>query len=249
MFVSLSIAAEKVPVELKGVGIEEHLGDRISLELPFLNENGESLPLRSFFHKNKPVILALVYYNCPNLCHYLMNGFSDSLRGLEWTVGKEFEVVVVSIDPTEAPMLAKQKKETYLKAYGRENISPGWHFLTGQDANIKKLANEIGFRYRYDTDNKEYAHSAAIYVLTTDGKISRYLYGVHFKPLDLKLSLMEASQGKIGNVVDKFLLFCYHYDPKSRKYAIFAVNLMKLGGVVVLLGLGILWCILNRRKR
>lgn len=232
--------AEKVPVELKDIGIEEHLGDVVSQDIHFSDELGKEVLLGDYFDGIHPVILALVYYNCPNLCHYLLNGFSDSLQKLSWTAGKEFRIITVSIDPTETFQLSQKKKEYYLKKYGKEeqaaDISRGWHFLTGTQKNIQQLSDQVGFHFRYDEDRKEYAHSAAIFILTPTGKISRYLYGIQFKPLDLKLSLLEASQGKVGNVVDRFLLFCYHYDPKGRRYAIFAVNLMKLGGLSILCG-------------
>jgi len=243
-------SAEKIPYELKKVGIEEHLGDRVSLDLTFINEEGKSVPLKHYIQGNRPVILTLVYYNCPNLCHYLLDGLTASLQELTWSVGEQFDILTISIDPTEDAALAKKKKDFRIKKYGRPESAEGWHFLTGTEKNIRQLADEVGFRYRYDTDQQEYAHTAAIFVLTPNGKISRYLYGVQFKKMDLKLSLMEAGEGKIGNVVDKLLLFCYHYDPKGRKYAIFAMNLMKLGGAVVMVGiLALLFVLSWQRKR
>ena len=242
-------AAEKTPIELTGVGIEEHLGSSISLDLPFINEKGEEITLKHFFEKKRPVILTLVYYNCPNLCHYLLDGFTESLRNLSWTVGREFEVVTLSIDPTETASVSSKKKVFRVKKYERKEAEEGWHFLTGKEENIRKLAHDVGFKYQYDIDQKEYAHGAAIFILTPEGKISRTLYGIQFSPLDLKLALLEASQGKIGNIVDKVLLFCYHYDPKGRKYAIFAVNLMKIAGIVTVIMIGISFFVLMRRKR
>ncbi len=228
-------AAEPIPPELEGIGIEEKLGNFIPLDLTFKDEQGKELKLRDFFTDQKPVILNLVYYGCPNLCGFLLNGFVDALKVFTWSPGKEFNVVTVSIDPSEKPALAAQKKEALLKVYSRNGAEAGWHFLTGAEENIKKLAAAVGFKYRYDTEEKQFAHSAAIFVLTPEGKISRYLYGIEFPVRDLKFSLMEATQGKIGSVVDKFLMFCYHYDPKGKKYALMALNLMKLGGAITVL--------------
>ncbi|MBI4209596.1 MAG: SCO family protein [Deltaproteobacteria bacterium] len=234
---SLSHAAEPVPVELQEVGIEENLGDAISLDLEFVDETGAPVPLRAFFDGEHPVLLNLVYYECPNLCNFLLNGFTEGLTGLRWTAGDEFQIVTVSIDPREGPELAATKKEAYLKLYKRSEAREGWHFLTGSESHVRQLAQEIGFRYRYDEDQKQYAHAAAVFVLTPQGEISRYLYGIDYPPRDLKLALLEASQGKIGNPVDKFLLFCYHYDPKGRRYALFATNLMKIAGGATVVGI------------
>ncbi len=222
-------AAEPVPVELKGVGIEEHLGQSISLDTSFTDETGQSVSLRNYFDGKRPVILTLGYYTCPNICHYLLDGCWGSLQKLSWSVGNQFEVVSVSIHPGETPEQALNKKKQ-MKA--PEN----WHFLVGKEDQSQKLAHEVGFQYRYDSDQKEYAHPSAIFVLTPDGKISRYLYGIQFRSLDLRLALLEASQGKIGNVVDKLLLFCYHYDPKGRKYSILATKLMSGAGAITVLG-------------
>ena len=230
-------AAESIPVELKGVGIEEHLGQPISLDASFTNETGETVSLRNYFDGRRPVILTLVYYTCPNICHYLLDGFSQSLQKLSWSVGNQFEVVSVSIHPKETPEQALDKKK-------KMKAPQGWHFLVGKEDQIQKLAQEVGFGYKYDIDQKEYAHSAAIFILTPDGKISRVLYGIQFRSLDLRLSLLEASQGKIGNVVDKLLLFCYHYDPKGRKYSILATKLMSGAGAVTVLGIVLLLIIL-----
>lgn len=242
-------AAESVPVELQEVGIQENLGDGISLDLTFIDEAGSKVPLQSFFNGERPVILNLVYYECPNLCNFLLNGFVEGLSHLEWTAGEEFEIVTISIDPREGPPLAAAKKESYLKLYNRPEAKSGWHFLTGSESNIGQLADEIGFRYRYDEDQKQYAHAAAIFVLTPQGEISRYLYGIDYPPRDLKLALLEASEGKIGNPIEKFLLFCYHYDPKGQKYALFATNLMKVAGGGAVVGIVVFLSYLGIRQR
>jgi len=228
-------AAESVPPELVGIGIDEKLGNEIPLDLAFKDEQGRAVKLRDYFSPNKPVILTLVYYECPNLCGFLLNGFVDSLKEFPWSPGKEFSVVTLSIDPREDSELARLKKESVFKSYGRPEAAQGWHFLVGSEENSKKLAEAVGFKYRYDEEQKQYAHTAAIFVITPEGRVSRYLYGIQFPVRDLKFSLIEATKGKIGSVVDKLLLFCYHYDPQGKKYALMATNLMKLGGVLMVL--------------
>ena len=245
---SASYASEPLPRELEGVNIEEHLGEKIDLHLTFQDELGQTVELQKFFHE-KPVILSMVYYECPNLCQFLLNGLTDSLKKLSWTVGEEFELIHVSINPQEKPELARKKRESHLKEYGRALPEGVWNFLVGNEDNIRTLANQIGFQYRYDEDQKQYAHAAAVMVLTPDGALSRYLYGVQFEPRDLKLALMEASHGNVGNIVEKLLLFCYHYDPKTRRYALFAKNVMRGGGVVTVGGIILLVWMLRRKGR
>lgn len=250
-FVSSSVllAAEKTPKELVGVGIDERLGASISLDLSFQNVRGEIEPLKNFFDGKHPVVLNLVYYRCPNVCHYLLDGFTNSLMKLPWVVGKQFQVVTVSINPEETEEDAKKKREQILHRYRHQPAMVGWHFLTGKESQIRKLADEVGFRYQYDPDRKEYAHPSVIFVLTPDGKISRYLYGIQFNRLDLKLALLEAADGKIGSVMDKLLLYCYHYDPKNRKYALLALSSMKIAGSATVLGLVLLFFFLSRNRK
>lgn len=241
-------AAEPTPVELKNVGITEHLGETIDLNLTFKDEAGATVPLKTYFDGKKPVVLTLAYYGCPNLCGMLLNGVTDVFKNMSLTPGQEFQYVNVSIDPTETPELAAQKKENILKEYGHSGTEAGWHFLTGTEANIKALAQQIGFNYFYDTDEKQYAHGSALYVLTPDGKLSRYLFGVMFEPKDMRLALLESSDGKIGNIVDHVLLYCYRYDPKSRKYSLVSVRLMKLGAGVTIIGMVGGFFMLRRKK-
>lgn len=244
-----SFSAESTPQELTGVGIDEHLGASISLDLTFQNSLGVREPLRDFFDGKHPVILNLVYYRCPNVCHYLLDGFTNSVMKLPWAVGREFQVVTVSINPEETVEDAKKKRQQILHRYRHNSAVTGWHFLTGEEKNIRKLADEVGFLYQYDPQRKEYAHPSVIFVLTPDGKISRYLYGIQFNRLDLKLALLEAADGKIGSVVDKLLLYCYHYDPKNRKYALIALNSMKVAGSATVLGLIFLFFFLSRSRK
>ncbi|MFO1519106.1 MAG: SCO family protein [bacterium] len=243
------LAAETLPVELEGVGVEEHLGNEISQDLSFKDEQGQTVKLKDFFDGKRPVLLTLVYYECPNLCNFLLNGLNEGLQKMNWTVGNQFQIVTVSINPEETPELALKKKAAYLKEYGRPEGEKGWHFLTGQESEIKKLASEVGFKYKYDADQKQYAHGAVVFVLTPDAKISRYLYGIAFQPRDVKLGLLEATSGKIGNIAEKFLMFCYHYDPKGKKYALYAVNLMKGAAAVTIVGLAFLVLAGSGRKR
>jgi protein SCO1/2 len=242
-------AAEPTPIELKEVGIEEHLGQKLPLDLEFKDEQGNSVALSKYFDGQHPVILALVYYSCPNLCNFLLNGLTATFKKMTWNVGDQFQLVAVSIDPNEKPDLAVKKMHAYVESYGRPQTEKGWHFLTGAEEQIKKLAGEVGFKYKYDTDQKQYAHAAAIYVLTPDGKLSRYLYGIDFNPRDLRLALLEATQGKIGSIVDQFLLFCYHYDPKGRKYALMATNLMKGAGAMTVVGIAGFLAVLGKGKK
>ena len=221
---------------LEGVGVEERVGRNIDLDLTFIAENGYPVPLRQFFHSGRPVILNLVYYKCPMLCNLVLNAQTSALREIPWTPGEEFEIVTISIDPTEGFDLAQQKRATLLSSYGKP--APGWHFLVDQDGHAKKLAEAIGFHYRYDEKIEQYAHAAAIMLLTPDGKMARYLYGVRFRPRDLRLALTEAAEGKGKFSIDRLLLFCYHYDPTTRSYTLFATNVMRGGGILTMLILG-----------
>ncbi|MEE6249281.1 MAG: SCO family protein [Bdellovibrionota bacterium] len=235
-----------------GVGIDEKLGDKIDLNLKFKNEQGEEISLGSYFQSGKPVMLALVYFNCPSLCNFQLNGIVETLKKLEWTTGNEFEFVIASIEPTETPDLAKSKKESYMTVYDRKEGAKGWHFLTGSQESITALADQVGFRYKWVESRNEYAHTAATYVLTPEGKISRYLYGIGFTPKTLRLSLVEASNNKIGNAVDRFLLYCFRYDPEKRGYAFYAFNIMRAGAavsVVALLAFLVPFWIRQRKQR
>jgi protein SCO1 len=226
------------PKELEGVGITEKLATQIDLGLQFEDENGQTIQLSKYINGNRPVLLGLVYYGCPNLCNFFMNGVTDVLKDVAWNPGNEFDVVFVSIDPEEGSELASKKKENMLTAYGRVQTRDGWHFLTGNEANIKALAAQVGFGYRWDDKSQQWAHAAAAIITTPTGTISRYLYGIMFEPQTLKLSLLEAGKNKIGGIVDKILLFCYKFDPSRGKYSIYAMNVMRAAAVLTLLILG-----------
>ncbi len=238
--------------ELKRINVREHLGDHIPLYTTFTDDSGRTVTLGDYFNKGKPVVLVLAYYTCPMLCNLVMNGLSDGLKQLDLLPGKDFQIVTVSIDPRDPVSLAAAKRKNYLANYGKEGIDSGWRFLVGTQDQIAILADSVGFEFYYDKETEQYAHPAVVMVLTPDGRMSRYLYGIAFRKNDLKLALVEASQGKIGTVFDKFLLYCYHYDPDSKGYVLFAANLMKVGGAVTMLLaaviLTVFWLKERRRK-
>ena len=239
--------AQEIPVELKDVAIVEKLGTDIPIaEYTFKDELGQTVRLADYFQRGRPVLLNLVYYKCPNLCNFLLNGMVSSLKTLDWTPGQQFEMVTISIDPKEGFELAQQKKEAYLKEYARPSAASGWHFLTSEENQVQRLAAQLGFGYRYDQKEKQYAHGAVSFVLTPTGKVSRYLYGIEFSNKDLRLALLEASGGKVGTVVDRFLLFCYRYDPQTKKYSVYLTRLMQTAAVatVMIFGsyLAVFWC-------
>jgi protein SCO1/2 len=231
--------ADRVPAALEEVGIEEHLDAKLPLDLEFVDDNGATIRLGDYFDGERPVILTLNYYRCPMLCGLQLNGVVDGLEQMDWTPGVEFEMVTVSIDPLETPELAKAKKQNYLKRYQRPAAARGWHFLTGKQPAIDRLTETVGFGYTYDPESGQYAHAAAIIVSTPDGRVARYLYGIEYPPRKLKLGLMEASEGRIGGPLDQLIMYCYHYDPSSRRYAPVAMNIMRVGGGVTVLVLGL----------
>jgi len=218
------------PEELKSIDVIEHSGDKIPFDLHFINDKGDSVMIGDYFNQGKPVVLILAYYECPMLCTLVLNGMSEGVRKLGWTPGDKFQLVTVSIDPRETWELAAGKKKTYLADLNMPAAADGWAFLAGAESQSKALAEALGFKYYYDEKNNQYAHPAVAFILTSDGRISRYLYGIEFKPRDLKLALLEASEGKVGSTLDRIILYCYHYDPKSGGYVAFASNIMKLGG-------------------
>jgi protein SCO1/2 len=232
---ALAQRGEPLPTELEGVGITEHLDARVPLDTTFDDETGKQVTLGSYFVKDRPVILTLNYFTCPMLCTLILNGMTDAMKEIPWTPGRQFEIVTVSFDPTETPTLARLKKKSYLEAYGRPDAAAGWHFLTGEEESIRALTDAVGFKYRWDDTEKQFAHAAAIFILTPDGHISRYLYGVQFEPKDLRLALLEASSGKIGSPMDQVLMYCYHYDASSGRYSIAAQQIMKIGGILTVL--------------
>ena len=233
----MSPPANVRPPRLENVGIEQRLDSQLPGDLAFRDETGQAVKLGDYFGR-KPLIMNLVYYNCTMLCGEALAGLSSAMRLVKFDVGKEFEVVTVSFDPRETPEIAAAKKKDYVKRYGRPGAETGWHFLTGSADSVNALTKAVGFQYQYDPNINQFAHATAIMVLTPQGRISRYFYGVDFPPKDLRMGLVEASQGKIGNPIDAVLLYCYHYDPATGKYGAVIANILRLAAAATILILG-----------
>lgn len=228
------------PKELDGVGIDEKLGASLDMNLVFKNEKGEDVTLGSFYDGRHPVMISPVYYSCPGLCNFHLNGLTEGLKGLDWTPGDKFQVLAISFDAKEKYELGASKKKSYMEIYDRPGSEKGWHFLTADQKTIDQLTSSVGFKFKWNEKEKEWAHASAAIVTTPKGVISRYLGGIVFNAKDVKLALNEATEGKIGNFVDSFLLYCFHYDPQANKYSLAAFNLVRAGGVVIIL-IMILW--------
>ncbi|WII72104.1 SCO family protein [Bdellovibrio sp. 22V] len=236
------MVASEQPKELEGIGIDEKLGGKVDFTLKVKDDNGQEVTLGSFFDGKHPVIISPVYFSCPGLCNFHLNGLTDALKLMEkdWTVGKKYKVLSVSFDSKETPDLAAKKKETYMKLYERPGAETGWHFLTADESAVQAITQSLGFKFKWDEASKEWAHASAAVIITPDGTISRYLPGIMFNPQDIKLALNEATEGKIGNFVDNLVLYCFKYDPHQSKYTLAAFNLMKVGGAVMVLVM-VLW--------
>lgn len=241
--------ASEVPPELENVGITEKLGDKVDLSLPFQNELGQTVTLGQYFDGKRPVLLSVVYYNCPGLCNFHLNGVAQVLKDMDWKLGREFDMVVVSMDHKETPDLATKKKANYLDLVGDAELGKGWHFLVGSAASVKTLTDQLGFGFRWDTLSQQWAHSSAIHVLTPAGVISRYLYGIQFDPKTVRLSLVEASQGKLGTVIDRLILTCFQYNPDTRGYAFYAYNIVRFGAGLAAIALLAFLIPIWRRER
>ncbi len=237
--------AAVTPPQLRGVGIDQRLNNQVPLGLKFQDETGKTVTLGSYFGK-RPVILSLVYYTCPMLCPMAEDGLLNALRNVEFNIGEQYEVVTVSIDPTETREMAMGKKGVYVGLYGRPGAKQGWHFLVGEEPSIRALTQAVGFHYNYIPETRQYAHATGIVVLTPQGKVSRYFYGILYQPRDIRLALVEASNEKIGSPVDAVLLYCCQYDPASGKYSVVISRILRIGGVVTLLSLGMLMIALSR---
>ena len=242
----MSPPANVRPPGLTNVGIEQRLNQQIPLDLAFRDETGKPVRLSDYFGR-RPVILNLVYYQCPMLCSEVLSGLTSALRALQFDAGKEFEVLTVSFDPKDTPEMAAAKKAEYLKRYKRPGADAGWHFLSGPQESITALTRAAGFQYQYDSKTGQFAHAAAIMVLTPEGKISQYYYGIEFAPKDLRLGLVQASDRKIGNVVDAVLLYCYHYDPATGKYGAIISRILRLAALATILVMGLTLVVLFRR--
>jgi protein SCO1/2 len=238
-----------LPTILREVKIEQRLNEQLPLSLRFKDAAGRDVQLSEYFNKSKPVILSLVFYKCPMLCNQILGGLMAGLRAQTFNVGKEFDVLTVSFDPRETPALAAEKKQDYVARYNRPGSEGGWHFLTGDAESIRQLTEAVGFHYNYDEKTDQFAHASGIMLLTPEGKLSRYFYGIEYNPRDLRLGLIEASNNKIGSMVDQLLLYCYHYDPATGRYGPVVMNIMRLGGIATVLGIGGLLLILRRRNK
>lgn len=240
-----------LPDALKTIGIEQKLGSQLPLDTEFKNENGETVKLEKYFSSGRPVILALVYYECPMLCNQVLNGLTGSLKGINLEAGKDFEVLAISFDAreNEVPDLAKNKKASYVERYGRAGGDEGFHFLTGSEQSIAAVTSAAGFNFKWDEKSNQFAHAGGIMITTPGGKMSRYLYGIDYAPRDLKLGLVESGENKVGGPVEQLLLYCYHYDPSTGKYGFAILNLIRGGGVLTLLLLGSMAIVFWRRNK
>ena len=249
-FPALAQLNKSAPDELQEVGVTEKLDTQIPLDLPFVDSDGNPVTLQQYFDGQRPVVLTLNYSDCPMLCILQLNGLFEALGIMRWDIGQQFEMVTVSIDPKETPERAKGTKEKYLGIYERPGSDQGYHVLTGRREQIEQLADTVGFRYRYVPSTGQYAHAAVTIIVTPDGRVSRYLYGVRYDPQTIRFSLLEAGQGKIGTTMDQILLFCFHYDADKGRYGPAAFRLMQLGGgtTVLVLG-GVLLMFWRREKR
>jgi protein SCO1 len=228
--------SSQVPTALSKVSFEQRLNEQLPLDAEFKDESGRTVKLGEYFGR-KPVVLTFVYYECPMLCTQVLNGLESALRVLNETVGKEFDVVTVSFDPKETPVLAAGKKKAYLERYKRPEAEQGWHFLTGDQASIEKLTQAAGFNYSWDEASHQFAHASGIVVLTPSGKVSRYFFGIDYSPRDVKFALIESSNEKIGTLAERLLLYCYHYDPSTGNYGFVAMRAIRIGGAVTIMAL------------
>jgi protein SCO1/2 len=240
--------ATKKPRILEQVGVDQKIGRQVPAALTFRDETGRDVRLGDFFGR-RPIVLALAYYNCPMLCTQVLNGITGTLKTLDFQPGRDYEVVVVSIDPREGPRLAGEKKATYVSHFGRPGTAAGWHFLTGRDENIRALADAVGFRYKYDPNIDQFAHAAVFEILTPSGIVAQYFYGIEFAPRDVKFALIQSSGNKLGTVADQVLLLCYHYDPASGQYGANIINAVRAGGVLLMIAFGTFLFVNLRRDR
>lgn len=241
------------PRELERIGVVEHLGARVPFDAAFLDHQGHPVRLGSFFSGHKPVVLNLVYHRCTMLCGMVLNGVIRSLKQTTWSVGEEYDVLTISIDPRDTPQVAAGKRARVLASYDRPSAQRGWHFLVGPEAESRRVADAVGFLYRFDRASDQYAHAAVTVLLTPDGRVARYLYGIDYPQTDVRVGLLEASEGRQVSTVERIILFCYHYDPQGHRYSLVAQNVMKVGGVATMLGLGAffsaMWLRERRRRR
>lgn len=227
------------PKDFEDIGITEHLGEKLDLNLTFKDENGADVRLGQYFDGHHPAMISLVYYSCPGLCNLHLNGVVDTLKEMDWSPGQKFQVIAISFDAKEKSDVAAGKKASYMKVYNRAGTENGFHFLTADQATIDKITGQIGFKYKWNEEAKDWSHASAAVVSTPDGKIARYLHGIMFEPKTMKLALNEATEGRIGSLVDKMIWYCFRYDPHQSKYTLYAFRLVQLGGVLMILLLAV----------
>lgn len=235
---SPQLTALSLPPALAEIGVDEHLGASLPLDAAFRDHRGASVRLEQYFHGQRPVLINLMYHRCPMLCSVVLDALTDGLREVDWTVGKEFDVVSISVDPHDGADVATRKRRQILARYGRAEAEGGWHFLTGDEAAITRVADALGFRYRWDPEQQQYAHPTAIFLVTPEAKIARYLYGIELAPRDLRFGLLEASEGRSVSTIERVLLFCYHYDATGRRYSFVVTRALRVGGMVLLIVVG-----------
>jgi protein SCO1/2 len=249
--------SDQKPAELTGVGVTEHRGQKLPLDLEFQNEMGANVKLGEYFNQGRPVMMAMVYYDCPNLCNMQLNGFVDVIKKMNLRLGQDYDLVAVSMDSKETPALAAKKKANYIKSLGLVDageiarIESHWHFLVGQEAAVKDLAQTLGFSYKWDAEQKQFSHAAATYLVTPSGELSRYIYGIEFQPDTMRLGLVEAGQGQIGTIIDQVSLFCFQFNPHKNKYVLYSFNLMRAGAclMVILLAVFLIPYWMRERRR
>jgi protein SCO1/2 len=238
--------ASTMPKALREIGFDQHINQQLPLDASFRDEEGNPVTLGTYYGK-RPVLLAFVYYTCPMLCTQVLNAMTSTISTLSLDAGKDFDVVLVSIDPRETPAQAAAKKAEYLHRYKRPGSENGWHFLTGEEPQIRRVTQAAGFRYAWDEQTQQYAHPTGIIVTTGDGRPARYLFGIEYGPRDLRFALVDASQGKVGSVVDSLLLFCYHYDPATGRYGVYVMRALRIAAVATLVLLGTFIVVMVRR--
>jgi protein SCO1/2 len=243
------MTSSQVPPALREIGFDQNLDLHVPLDVTFRDERGATVRLGDYFGK-RPVVLVFAYYDCPMLCTQVINGLSSALGVLSLRPGQDFEIVTVSFNPADTPASASAKKAMYLERYKREGAAASWHFLTGDPPSIERLTKAAGFRYVWDATTKQFAHPSGIIVLTPDGRLARYLFGIEYGPRDLRYAIVEASDGRVGNAADALLLYCYHYDPMSGRYGFVVMRALRLAGVATVLALGgFVFVMLRREKR
>jgi protein SCO1/2 len=240
--------SQSMPQPLREIGFDQNIDQQLPLDAQFRDEEGRTVSLGSFYG-SKPVVLAFVYYTCPMLCTQVLNAMTATISTLSLDAGKDFELVLVSFDPRETPAQAAAKKAEYLHRYQRAGAETGWHFLTGDEPEIKRVTKAAGFRYAWDEQTQQFAHPTGIIITTTDGRLARYLFGIEYGPRDVKLALVDASEGKVGTFADQLLLFCYHYDPMTGRYGIYVMRTLRVAGVATVLAIGTFIVVMVRREK